>query len=29
LNFGNLYAWPIACFVLGDFVFLAVSHGRL
>jgi hypothetical protein len=28
LNFGNLYAWPIALFVLGDFVFLALTQHR-
>jgi uncharacterized membrane protein len=29
LNFGNVYAWPIALLVLGDFVFLALRHGHL
>ena len=25
LNFGNMYAWPIALLVIGDFVFLATA----
>jgi hypothetical protein len=29
LNFGNIFSWPIALFVVADFVFLAVHHARM
>jgi hypothetical protein len=29
LNFGNIFSWPIALFVVADFVFLAVHHARV